>query len=109
MLFWRLLYYNHLFWAIHFIISFTIRIQQKNNNDCYINNKEESLLPRNQQQLDDDDILHRNRLQWLLVHIGCGRKFTPYTPEKNDVILTLGEAAHTAFVDWIYEAWAIGN
>eukprot|EP00088_Acartia_fossae_P047886 TRINITY_DN5204_c0_g1_i4.p1 TRINITY_DN5204_c0_g1~~TRINITY_DN5204_c0_g1_i4.p1 ORF type:complete len:479 (-),score=98.43 TRINITY_DN5204_c0_g1_i4:306-1694(-) len=80
-----------------------VRIQQKNNAHCDINNKNQPLNNQQQQQLDDDDTVHRNRLQWLLVHIGCGRKFTPYTPDKNDVILTLGEAAHQAFVDWIYE------
>jgi len=49
------------------------------------------------------DNLHRNRLQWLLVHIGCGRKFSPYTKDKNEVILTLLEGADKSFLEWILE------
>jgi hypothetical protein len=34
-------------------------------------------------------------IKLYLVHIGCGRKFTPYSPEKNSVILALSEGKST--------------
>jgi len=53
--------------------------------------------------LQKSDTIHRNRLQWLLVHIGCGKKFSAYTTDKSDLILALVEGALRSFNEWIME------
>jgi len=50
-----------------------------------------------------DDSLHRNRLQWLLVHIGCGKRFSAYSAEKSSMILDMLEPALGSFQDWLQE------
>ena len=37
------------------------------------------------------------------MHIGCGKKFSPYTPEKNSLILSMLEGAQRNFEDWLME------
>jgi len=74
--------------AVELELKEIIRIQKKNTENP---------------ESDKSDTIHRNRMQWLLVNIGCGKKFSVYTEEKKSLILALVEGAQKNFSEWILE------